>query len=305
MTLLRLARRVLPLARRALPAVVLTAAAIPAATAHAGSAAATRTPDPYHCAAPAHVGNGSGIALTLDWPRDPVPPGTPQALGIHLTNLASLPTPDPTLVVVHGFVPNTYTADPGVTLTGFGTGVSFSVPAGISPGATVSRTVTVKLGASIPPDATEHCDVSAFTGTDQATSAYDVVTGDPVVHPTAAVLPAKGRPGGTVELQAVLGNAGPSNEYTGPAVFTFTAPEHTRWASPPAYRCAPDATGRLLTCTYPGSPLTWRDELEQLPLTIDASARPGTAAHGGCVTATDPFAPQPFHGAEFSVDVTG
>jgi hypothetical protein len=64
----------------------------------------------------AHVGNSSRLALALDWSQGPVPPGTARALGIQVTDIASTPTPDATLVVVHGFVPNTYTADPHVTL---------------------------------------------------------------------------------------------------------------------------------------------------------------------------------------------
>ena len=131
----------------------------------------------------------------------------------------------------------------------------------------------------------------------------DGVTGAPVVHLTAKVLPAQGRPGETIKLDAVLGNTGPSNEYTGPAVFTFTAPEHTHWATPSGYRCTPDPAALTLTCSYPGAPLTWRDELEQLPLTIDPSATPGTTLPGGCITATDPFDPETFHGT-FTVDVT-
>jgi hypothetical protein len=298
MTLLRLARPVLL-------AAALTAAALPVA-AQGRTAAAPRHASPLdspsHCAAPARVGDGSRIALALDWPHRPLAPGTAQALGIHITNVSSTPTPNRTLVVVHGFVPNRYTAGRGLALADFATGVSFTVPAGIGPGRTVSHTVTVKLGPSIPPNATEHCDVSAFSGGDQATTPYDVVTGAPVVHLSATVRPVRARPGRTVDLDAVLANAGPSNEYTGPAVFTFQAPEHTRWASPSAARCTPDAPGRILTCSYPGSPLTWRDDVEQFPLDIDRSASPGTRLHGGAVTATDPFDPQPFH-ARFTVGV--
>lgn len=133
---------------------------------------------------------------------------------------------------------------------------------------------------------------------------HDDAPGGPiVVHLTASVLPAHGRPGETIKLDAVLGNTGPSNEYTGPAVFLFTAPEHTHWASPSGYRCTPDAAGQTLVCSYPAAPLTWRNELEQLPLTIDASATPGTTLHGGRITATDPYDPEVFHGT-FGVDVT-
>ncbi|MEZ0067052.1 hypothetical protein ABIA32_003065 [Streptacidiphilus sp. MAP12-20] len=293
------------LVRRLLTATVLTAALLPPA-AHAD--ASTRSPDPYHCTAPAHVGIGigSGIGIALDWPHGPVPPGTPQALGIHITNFTGVPTPDPTLVVVHNFVPNTFTAPPGITLTDFSTGVSFTIPAGISAGATFSTSVTVKLGASIPPNTTEHCDVTAFSGADQAAAAaaYDVVTGDPVVHVEAAVLPATGKPGQTIPLQVVFGNAGPSNEYAGPAVFTFKAPAHTTWATPSGYRCTPDAAATTLTCTYPGAPLTWRNELEQLPLSISPGVHPGDTLTGGCITGTDPFDPETFHGADFDVKVT-
>ncbi|SEK95053.1 hypothetical protein [Streptacidiphilus jiangxiensis] len=295
--------------RQILLAATLALAALPAATAAARPA---DTADPAHCTPPAHVGEGRALDLALDlavdWPDVAVPPGTAQALGVHVTNTGSLPTDRATTVVVHGFQPNTYTADPGPALTPLPAGgVSFAIPAGVSPGETVSRTVTVELGASVPPHATERCAVTAADGpdgADRATAVYDVVTGAPVVHVVATVLPARGKPGETVPLVAVLGNAGPSNEYTGPAVFTFRAPTRTHWARPSAYRCTPDASATVLTCRYPGAPLTWRDEAEELPLTIAPSARPGTRLNGGTVTATDPFDPVVFHGAGFGVDVT-
>lgn len=270
---------------------------------------------PDHCAAPSRVGSGDGLALVLDWPTGAVVPGTTQVLGVRVTNLAADPTGTPTQVVVHDFAPNRLSADPGLHPRTTATALSFELPAGLAPGSTTTAEVTVGLGPSIPPEATEHCSVTAAGDADgatgiRATAAYDVVTGPPVVHPTAAVLPLSARPGATTALQAVLGNAGPSNEHTGPAVYTFTAPERTRWASPYAYRCAPEPSapghpaGTVLRCSYPSAPLTWRDELEQLPLTVDADAVPGTTLAGGQVTATDPFAPAPFQGAGFDVTVT-
>jgi hypothetical protein len=294
MTLLRLTRRLLA-------AGALTAALLPAGT---PATAVIRTADLSHCTAPAHVGDGGGIGIALDWPSGPVPPGTTQALGIHVRNLAGVPTPKPTLVVVHSFVPNRFSAPPGLGLDDFGSGVSFTVPAGIPPHRTVSTSVVVELGPSIPPRTTEHCDVTAFSGSAQATAAYDVVTGNPVVHLKASVLPAKGRPGQTIRLQLVLGNTGPSNEYSGPALYTVKAPAHTTWAAPSAYRCTPDAAATTVTCGFSSAPLTWREELVELPLTIGHGIRPGTVLSGGHVTATDPFGPRTFHGAHFGVEVT-
>ncbi|MBF9071254.1 COG1361 family protein [Streptacidiphilus fuscans] len=308
--------------------VLLLAAALPGlvslpATAHAepSPGRATRLGDvhdpalgasPEHCTAPPQVGNGGALALILDWPDRPVTPGTTQVLGVHVTNLGTAPTTGPTQVVVHNFAPNRLSADPDLHPRTTTTDLALSLPADLPPGATASAEVTIGLGPSIPPDTTEHCSVTV-TGDgpdDQATAAYDVETGAPVVHLTAAVLPLSARPGQTVPVQAVLGNTGPSNEYTGPAVFTFTAPERTRWAQPYAYRCAPDPAtpdhpaGTRLRCRYPGAPLTWRNELEQLPLTVDADAVPGTTLTGGRVDATDPFDPAPFRGGEFDVTVT-
>ncbi|MEY9941412.1 hypothetical protein ABH932_005972 [Streptacidiphilus sp. MAP5-52] len=266
---------------------------------------------PEHCTGPTEAGNGGALALLLDWPDRPVTPGTTQVLGIHVTNLSARPTTGPTQVVVHNFAPNRLSADPSLHPRTTATDLALSLPADLPPGATASAAVTIGLGASIPPDATEHCSVTATGGPDdRATAAYDVVTGAPIVHLTAAVLPLSARPGQTVMVQAVFGNTGPSNEYTGPAVFTFTAPEHTHWTQPHAYRCTPDAAtpdhpaATRLSCNYPGAPLTWRNELEQLPLTVDTDAVPGTTLTGGRVDATDPFDPTPFRGAEFGVTVT-
>ncbi|WP_037607301.1 hypothetical protein [Streptacidiphilus rugosus] len=294
MTLLRLVRRLLA-------AAALTAALAPAGT---PATAAARTADPYHCTTPAHVGAGRHIGVALDWPSRPVAPGTTQVLRIHVTNLGRVPTRQPTLVVVHNFVPNGFSAPPDVDLDNFGTGVSFTVPARIPPHRTVTTPVRITLGASIPPRAAERCDVTAFNGADQATAAYEVVTGDPVVHLKAAVLPAQGRPGQTIKLQLVAGNRGPSNEYAGPAVYTLKAPEHTTWATPSGYRCTPDAAATTVTCSYGSAPLTWHDVLEEIPLCIDPDVRPGAVLTDGRVTATDPFDPETFDGANFDVKVT-
>jgi hypothetical protein len=185
--------------------------------------------------------------------------------------------------------------------------VSWTVPAGLEPGAFVRTQLRLRLAATVAPHSVEHCDVTAYSGDDQATARYDVVTGDPEVDLRATPYgPLKARPGVVLDFGLLFHNAGPSNEYTGPVTVTAVAPALTSWARPLPYRCTLTGRGQsTLSCTYPGAPVVWRDEFESAHLAVSRSARPGMSLAGGLLTVEDPFQRSRPSVTGFRVNVVG
>ncbi|MEZ0089425.1 hypothetical protein [Streptacidiphilus sp. EB129] len=271
----------------------------------ASAAAPTTAPNPDHCVPPPGDSATGPVRVALEWPGTPVTPGARPTLGVRVTNTGATATTDPTLVVVHLPAPNSISADPGTGLTLFGTGGQYTVPAGLPAGATAATTLTLDVHPEDPPNATEHCDVSSFTGPDHATVRYDLVTGDPEV--TLSILldePVSAAPGATVTFGVSAHNAGPSNAYSGTTAISMTAPARTHWAAPAPYGCTADAAQTVLSCTTAGSPLTWRDDYIRPSLTVDRDAVPGTLLAGGLLGVTNPW---DCHGPQytpFTVTVT-
>jgi hypothetical protein len=260
------------------------------------------------CVPPVWTGNGETVAVALDWPDETITPGTRHLLGVRVTNTGDRPTEQAVRVVVHAAGPNRIEGDGLPGFQYFGTGASYEVPAGLDPGASDSRRLPIVFLAHIDPNTVSHCDVSAFHGDDRATVAYDVVTGDPEVDLSAEVPDVSARPGETVEVPVTVRNAGPSNEYTGPTVFTLTAPAHTTWAEPYPYYggpCVPDAERTVLTCGGEGvgAPVVWRQAYLYPKLTVAADAESGTTLDCGLVAVANRYDRVPFPGARFSVGV--
>ncbi|MHA6763469.1 hypothetical protein [Streptacidiphilus sp. PAMC 29251] len=285
-----------------------TAAVLLAASAlllPARAQAAPSDADPDQCVPPAGASATGPVRVALDWSAAAVAPGSTPALGIRVTNTGATPTTDPTLVVVHLPAPNSISAEPGTDLTLFGTGGSYTVPAGLAPGATAGTVLTLDVHAEDPPNTTQHCDVTSFTGNDHATVPYDVVTGDPVVSlGIRTYQPVAAAPGATVNFGVVEHNAGPSNAYQGTTAITMTAPRHTHWSAPLPYGCTADPASLRLSCGYQGSPLVWRDEAQWPNLTLDPQVEPGTVLDGGELTIANPWDCAGVHHTPFSVTVT-
>ncbi|MFC1435099.1 hypothetical protein ACEZDB_31095 [Streptacidiphilus sp. N1-3] len=285
-----------------------TAAVLLASTAlllPARAQAASPAPDPDQCVPPAGASATGPVRIALDWSAAPVAPGSTPSLGIRVTNTGDVPTAASTLVVVHLPAPNSISAPAGTDLTLFGTGGSYTVPAGLAPGATSGTVLTLDVHAEDPPNTTQHCDVTSFTGDDHATVPYDVVTGDPVVALGISTYgPVSAAPGATVNFGVVEHNAGPSNAYRGTTAITMTAPEHTRWTAPLPYGCTADPARSRLSCDYQGSPLVWRDEAQWPNLTLDPGVEPGTVLGGGELTIANPWDCGGVHRTPFGVTVT-
>ncbi|WP_042401728.1 hypothetical protein [Streptacidiphilus carbonis] len=269
------------------------------------SALTRANPRPDLCAPPAAPSATGPVRIALDWSTDPMPPGSRPTMTVHVTNTGDRPTADPTLVVVHLPSPNEVSGPPGIGFTFFGTGGSYTVPAGLAPGAEATTVLTLSVHGEDAPNSVMHCDVTSFTGNDHDTVLYDVVTGDPVVK-LSVLMPqtVEASPGQTVSFLVSEHNAGPSIAYDdNPTVMTLTAPGHTRWTGDAPYRCTVDGAGRMMTCSEPGSPLTWRDNFRYPTLTVDSSVRPGTVLAGGMSTISNHWDCGGDHPTPFTVTV--
>lgn len=262
--------------------------------------------DPGVCVPPSGTPADGPVRVSLVWSNRPVTPGTAPTLGVTVTNTGTVPTADPTLVVVHLPTPDSLTAPPGADLSLFGTGGSYRIPAGLPAGAGVTTTLTLDIHAEAPPNATQHCDVTSFTGGRHSTVGYDLVTGDPVVHLTVGTYgPLSAAPGSTLDFGVVEHNAGPSNAHTGETLVTMTAPWHTHWVAPLPYRCRADAASVTLSCSYPGAPLVWRDEAQWPNLALDPDVEPGTVLSDGELAIANPWdCAGETHRTPFSVTAT-
>ncbi|WP_153040635.1 hypothetical protein [Actinoplanes sp. TFC3] len=179
----------------------------------------------------------------------------------------------------------------GVTLAaGASTGIalSLSATANATPGAAWSPAVAISQAAA----RVTRTVTAATVGT--ATSTLTVT----VVPPAAGTV----QPGGTGTLAVTVRNSGPSNALA--HRLTFTAPGSTTFGTPPVDYCSVDAAGTTATCTVDVAAAA---SLQfTLPVTVSATADPGTALGGGCVdTDSDGTCDSPVPPIELGTPLSG
>ncbi|MFI6157628.1 hypothetical protein ACIBCA_33650 [Kitasatospora sp. NPDC051170] len=203
-------------------------------------------------------------------PPDAVVPGESGTLEVKVTNNGPNATTDATLVVVHFPPPGVVkSADPPVALTYFGTGSSYSIPAGLAPGAASVEKLAMYVAPITLPGETISGDVKAFYpgDPDQSghTTPYSFTVADTKAHMMVGASSAwqaghpvpqpgdlTGKPGSTITLPLWVYNAGPSYSRH-PIDLLVTVPEHTALTGTPPFGCA--ATGpRSLACHFGEGP---------------------------------------------------
>ncbi|MFE6054976.1 hypothetical protein ACFQ6N_29855 [Kitasatospora sp. NPDC056446] len=239
----------------------------------------------------------AGLSVELCPPQDPVVPGETGAMEVRITNHGPAATSDPTQVVVHFPPPGVVrSADPPVTLTYFGTGSSYEIPAGLAPGATSVEKLALYVAPITSPFTTIGGDVQAFYAGDPDqsghTTPYSLTTADTRAHfmvgassawqaghPVPQPGDLTGEPGATVYLPLWVYNAGPSYS-THPIDLRVTTPEHTTLTGTPPYGCT--ATGeRTLTCHFAAGPRYHDAVFIDPAVVIDPAAVSGQVLTGG------------------------
>ncbi|WP_369183126.1 hypothetical protein [Streptomyces sp. Y1] len=255
-------------------------------------------------------------------PPGPVVPGESGTLEVRITNNGPSTTTDETLVVVHFPSPGVVqSADPPVTLTYFGTGSSYKIPAGLAPGAASVEKLALRVAPITSPFITIDGDVQAFYpgDPDQSghTTPYSFTTADTKAHFTVGASSAitgdgrpdpqpgdlTGKPGATVHLPLWVFNTGPSYSRQ-PIEVRITVPEGTALADPPPYRCT-STSPRTLDCNYPSGP-RYKDAIFIDPaVVIDPATTAGQVLPGGTidVVAAVEDCPSPDWHADYAVTV--
>ncbi|MFB7909397.1 hypothetical protein ACFC1T_23460 [Kitasatospora sp. NPDC056076] len=237
------------------------------------------------------------LSLEVCPPQDPVVPGGTGTLEVKVTNQGPAATTDDTLVVVHLPAPGVVrSADPAVTLTYFGTGSSYTIPAGLAPGAASVERLALYVAPITESFLTVDGDVQAFYPGDPDrsghTTAYRLTTADTRAHfmvgassawqaghPVPQPGDLTGRPGATIDLPLWVYNAGPSYSRH-PIDLAITVPEHTTLTGTPPYGCT--ATGpRTLTCHYASGPRFQDAVFIDPAVVIDSSTVAGQVLPGG------------------------
>lgn len=203
-------------------------------------------------------------------PPGAVVPGDTGTLEVRITNNGPAATSDATLVVVHFPPPGVVSsADPPVALTYFGTGSSYSIPAGLAPGASSVEKLALRVAPITEPFITISGDVQAFYpgDPDQSghTTPYSFTTADTKAHMMVGASSAwqaghpipqpgdlTGKPGATISLPLWVYNAGPSYSRH-PIDVMITVPERTALTGTVPYGCTA-AGPRSLTCHFPSGP---------------------------------------------------
>ncbi|MFJ8626665.1 hypothetical protein ACIRD3_28050 [Kitasatospora sp. NPDC093550] len=261
------------------------------------------------------------LSVELCPPQDPVVPGETGTLEVRVTNHGPAATGGATLVVVHFPSPGVVqSADPPVTLTYFGTGSSYQVPAGLAPGASSVERLALYVAPITSPFTTVSGDVQAFYpgDPDQSghTTPYRLTTADTRAHfmvgassaweaghPVPQPGDLTGKPGETVTLPLWVYNAGPSYS-THPVDLAITTPEHTTLTGTVPYDCT--ATGpRTLTCHLPSGPRYHDAVFVDPAVVIDPAAVAGQVLPGGTldVVATQEDRPSPDWHTDYGVTV--
>ncbi|MFD5465552.1 hypothetical protein ACFWIQ_22365 [Kitasatospora sp. NPDC127059] len=261
------------------------------------------------------------LSLEICPPQDPVVPGENGTLEVKVTNRGPATTTDDTLVVVHLPSPGVVqSADPAVTLTYFGTGSSYTVPAGLAPGATSVERLALHVAPITSPFTTVSGDVQVFYpgDPDQSghTTPYSFTTADTRAHfmvgassawqaghPVPQPGDLTGKPGATVNLPLWVYNAGPSYS-THPIDVAITVPEHTTLTGTPPYNCT--ATGpRTLACHYGVGPRFENAVFIDPAVVIDSSVVAGQVLPGGTldVVAAQEDCPSPDWHTDYVVTV--
>ncbi|MFJ7245273.1 hypothetical protein ACIQWA_11585 [Kitasatospora sp. NPDC098652] len=237
------------------------------------------------------------LSLEVCPPQHPVVPGETGTLEVKVTNRGPSATTDDTLVVVHFPAPGVVqSADPAVTLTYFGTGSSYKIPAGLAPGAASVERLALYVAPVTDPFITISGDVQAYYpgDPDQSghTTAYSLTTADTKAHfmvgassawqaghPVPQPGDLTGAPGATINLPLWVYNAGPSYSRH-PIDLAITVPEHTTLTGTPPYGCT--ATGpRTLSCHYPTGPRYHDAVFIDPAVVIDPSTVAGQVLPGG------------------------
>ncbi|WP_147465092.1 hypothetical protein [Streptomyces sp. 1114.5] len=261
------------------------------------------------------------LSVELCPPQGPVVPGETGILEVRVTNRGPETTSDATLVVVHIPSPGVVqSAEPPVTLTYFGTGSSYRIPAGLAPGASSVEKLALYVAPVTSPFTTISGDVQAFYpgDPDQSghTTPYSLTTADTRAHfmvgassawegghPVPQPGDLTGKPGATVSLPLWVYNAGPSYS-THPVDIRITTPEHTTLTGAPPYDCT--ATGeRTLSCHLPTGP-RYHDAVYLDPaVVIDPATVAGQVLPGGTldVVAASEDCPSPDWHTDFVVTV--
>ncbi|MFJ9697610.1 hypothetical protein [Kitasatospora sp. NPDC101183] len=236
------------------------------------------------------------VSVEICPPGDTVP-GETGTLEVRITNNGPSATSDATLVVVHFPPPGVVqSADPAVPLDYFGTGSSYSIPAGLAPGATSVEKLALYVAPITLPGTVINGDVQAFYpgDPDQSghTTPYSFTTADTKAHMMVGASSAwsaghpvpqpgdlTGHPGATINLPLWVYNAGPSYSRH-PIDVNITVPEMTTLTGTAPYNCT--ATGpRTLTCHF-GSGPRYHDAIFIDPaVVIDASTTAGQVLTGG------------------------
>ncbi|MER6304433.1 hypothetical protein ABT247_33565 [Kitasatospora sp. NPDC001539] len=260
------------------------------------------------------------LSVELCPPQDPVVPGEDGILEVKVTNRGPATTTDDTLVVVHFPSPGVVrSADPPVTLTYFGTGSSYQVPAGLAPGSTSVERLSLEVSPSTFSFVTVNGDVQVFYPGDPdrsgRTTPYSLTTADTEAHfmvgassaweaghPVPQPGDLTGKPGATVDLPLWVYNAGPAYSRH-PIDVRITVPEHTTLTGTVPYDCT--ATGpRTLTCHFPEGPRYHDAVFIDPAVVIDPSAVAGQVLPGGTLDVSgQEDCPSPDWHTDFAVTV--
>ncbi|WBP86920.1 COG1361 family protein [Kitasatospora cathayae] len=263
------------------------------------------------------------LSLEVRPPQDPVVPGETGILEVKVTNDGPATTTDDTLVVVHSPPPGVVrSADPPVTLTYFGTGSSYRIPAGLAPGASSAERLSLFVAPITDPFVTISGDVQVFYPGDPdqsgRTTPYSFTTADTAAHFVVGASSAwenghpvpqpgdlTGKPGATVNLPLWVYNAGPSYSRH-PIDVSITVPAQTTPTGTTPYGCTV-ASPRTLTCHYESGP-RFHDAIFIDPaVVIDSSTVAGQVLPGGTldVVAAQGDCPSPDWHTDFVVTVDG
>ncbi|MBV6699252.1 hypothetical protein [Kitasatospora aureofaciens] len=261
------------------------------------------------------------LTIELCPPEAPVVPGETGILEVHVTNHGPAATGDETMVVVHFPPPGVVRdANPPVTLTYFGTGSSYKLPAGLAPGETSVERLSLYVAPITSPFTTISGDVQAFYpgDPDQSghTTPYSFTTADTRAHFMVGASSAweaghpvlqpgdfKGAPGATIGLPLWVYNDGPSYS-THPIDVLITTPEHTTLTGKTPYGCT--ATGpRSLACHYATGP-RYKDATFINPsVVIDPATVSGQVLPGGTLDVSGvEDCPSPDWHTDYAVTVT-
>ncbi|MGF1425724.1 hypothetical protein [Kitasatospora sp. LaBMicrA B282] len=237
------------------------------------------------------------LSIALQPPQAPVVPGESGTLEVRVTNQGPAATTDRTLVVVHLPPPGVVqSADPPTTLTYFATGSSYSVPAGLAPGASSVERLALHVAPITLPFTTISGDVQAYYAGDPDrsghTTPYEFSTADTRAHFMVGASSAwqaghpeprpgdlTGRPGATIDLPLWVYNAGPSYSRH-PIDVWITVPEHTTLTGTTPYGCTAFPP-RTLNCRYGNGP-RYQDAVFIDPaVVIDPATAAGETLPGG------------------------